>query len=108
LPIAELPSAYRQLCQQLAIARYRRYSAALLARLNQLALRAYQQIYRAPQRRWPVVLHFLTADFPKRVRADADYSGCARVVLSAATGNGIGGLPSPGIDPQSAIARISR
>ena len=71
LPIAELPSAYRQLCQQLAIARYRRYSAALLARLNQLALRAYQQIYRAPQRRWPVVLHFLTADFPQRVRADA-------------------------------------
>jgi uncharacterized membrane protein SpoIIM required for sporulation len=71
LPIAELPSAYRQLCQQLAIARHRRYSAALLARLNQLALRAYQQIYRAPQRRWPVVLHFLTADFPQRVRDDA-------------------------------------
>lgn len=71
LPVAELPSAYRQLCQQLAIARHRRYSASLLARLNQLALRAYQQIYRAPQRRWPVVLRFLTADFPQRVRADA-------------------------------------
>lgn len=71
LPVAEMPSAYRQLCQQLAIARSRRYSAALLARLNQLALRAYQQIYRAPQRRWPVVLHFLTADFPQRVRNEA-------------------------------------
>ncbi len=71
LPVAELPAAYRQLCQHLAIARSRRYSGSLLARLNQLALRAYQQIYRAPQRRWPVVLHFLTADFPQRVRADA-------------------------------------
>lgn len=71
LPVAELPAAYRQLCQQLAIARNRRYSGSLLARLNQLALRAYQQIYRAPQRRWQVVLDFLTTDFPRRVRADA-------------------------------------
>ena len=71
LPVAELSAAYRQLCQHLAIARSRCYSGSLLARLNQLALRAYQQIYRTPQRRWPVVLHFLTADFPQRVRADA-------------------------------------
>ena len=71
LPVAETPSAYRQLCQHLAIARSRRYSGSLLARLNQLALRAYQQIYRAPQRRWPVVIRFLTADFPQRVRAEA-------------------------------------
>jgi uncharacterized membrane protein SpoIIM required for sporulation len=71
LPVAELPAAYRQLCQQLAIARSRRYGRSLLARLNQLALRAYQQLYRGPQRRWQAVLHFLTADFPQRVRADA-------------------------------------
>jgi len=71
LPVAQLPAAYRQLCQQLAIARSRRYSGSLLARLNQLALRAYQQIYRAPQQRWRVVLDFLTTDFPQRVRADA-------------------------------------
>lgn len=70
LPIAELPAAYRQLCQQLAIARSRRYSGSLLARLNQWALRAYQQIYRAPQRRWQAALDFLTMDFPQRVRAD--------------------------------------
>ncbi len=71
LPIAELPAAYRRLCQHLAIARGRCYSGALLDRLNPLALRAYQQIYRAPQRRWPVVLDFLTGDFPRRVRAEA-------------------------------------
>ncbi|HPF59886.1 MAG TPA: stage II sporulation protein M [Candidatus Competibacteraceae bacterium] len=71
LPVVELPAAYRQLCQQLAIARNRRYSGSLVARLNQLGLRAHQQIYRAPQRRWQVVLDFLTTGFPQRVRADA-------------------------------------
>lgn len=71
LPVAELPGAYRRLCQHLAIARTRGYSGALLDRLNPLALRAYQQLYRAPQRRWPVVLDFLTGDFPRRVRAEA-------------------------------------
>lgn len=71
LATAALPAAYRQLCQQLAIARARRYSASLLERLNQLALRAYQQLYRAPRRRWQTVLYFLTTDFPQRVRADS-------------------------------------
>jgi len=71
LPVLELPAAYRQLCQQLAIARSRGYGSVLLARLNQLALRAYQQLYRGPQDRWQAVLHFLTTDFPRRVRADA-------------------------------------
>jgi uncharacterized membrane protein SpoIIM required for sporulation len=71
LPVLELPAAYRQLCQHLAIARSRRYGSALLTRLNQLALRAYQQLYRGPQGRWQAVLDFLIRDFPQRVRADA-------------------------------------
>lgn len=71
LPVAELPAAYRRLGQQLAIARSRRYGGSLIVRLNQLALRAYQQIYRAPQRSWRATLQFLAADFPRRVRADA-------------------------------------
>ncbi|HOW76986.1 MAG TPA: stage II sporulation protein M [Candidatus Competibacteraceae bacterium] len=96
LPVAELPSAYRQLCQQLALARSRRYSAALLARLNQLALRAYQQIYRAPQRRWPVVLHFLTTDFPQRVRADAKlFWLCAALLYLPLLGMGLAVYQAP-------------
>lgn len=71
LSVAELPAAYRRLCQQLAIARNRRYGGSLTARLNQLALRAYQQIYRAPRRPWQTMLQFLAADFPRLVRADA-------------------------------------
>ncbi len=71
LAVAELPAAYRRLCQHLAIARSRCYSDSLQARLNQLALRAHQQFYRPHPRRWQAVLDFLTADFPRRVRADA-------------------------------------
>ncbi|MCC7221333.1 MAG: stage II sporulation protein M [Candidatus Contendobacter sp.] len=71
LPVLELPAAYRRLCQQLAIARSRCYSNALNARLSQLALRAYQQLYRGPQGRWQAMLQFLSTDFPQRVRANA-------------------------------------
>lgn len=68
---SEFPAAYRRLCQQLAIARARHYSGSLIARLNRLALRAYQQLYRAPRQRWRDLARFLAADFPRRVRADA-------------------------------------
>ena len=71
LPLAEFPAAYRRLCQHLAIARARRYSGPLLERLNQMALRAHQHLYRAPRRRWQAALEFLLADFPRRVRAEA-------------------------------------
>lgn len=70
LAVAELPATYRQLAQQLAVARQRGYSGALLGFLNQLALRAYQQIYRAPQYRWSAVLQFLSTEFPQQVRTD--------------------------------------
>ena len=96
LPVAELPAAYRQLCQQLAIARYRRYSRSLLTRLNQLALRAYQQIYRAPQHRWSAVLRFLTADFPQRVRADAGlFWLCAALFYLPLLGMGLAVYQAP-------------
>lgn len=71
LPLAEFPAAYRRLCQQLAIARARHYSGPLLERLNQLALRAHQQLYRAPGQRFQAALDFLLRDFPRQVRAEA-------------------------------------
>ncbi|MDQ5910917.1 MAG: Stage sporulation protein [Pseudomonadota bacterium] len=96
LPVAAIPSAYRQLGQQLAIARYRCYSAALLARLNQLALRAHQQLYRAPQRRWLVVLQFLTTDFPQRVRANAGlFWLCAALFYLPLLGMGLAVYQAP-------------
>jgi len=69
-PLAEFPEAYRRLCQQLSLARERQYSAHLVDRLNQLALRAHQQLYRAPVNRWQAVLEFLVGGFPRLVRAE--------------------------------------
>lgn len=69
-PLAEFPDAYRRLCQQLSLARERQYSAHLVNRLNQLALRAHQQLYRAPVNRWQLMLRFLTGGFPRLVRTE--------------------------------------
>ncbi len=76
LATAAFPAAYRQLCQQLAIARAREYSPLLLERLNQLALRGYQQLYRTRPGRLPAILSFIAEDFPKLVRREARLFWC--------------------------------
>ncbi|HYQ91233.1 MAG TPA: hypothetical protein VES89_03940 [Candidatus Competibacteraceae bacterium] len=65
LASAAFPAAYRQLCRHLAIARVRAYSPLLLERLNQLALRGYQQLYRTRPSRLPAILSFIAVDFPR-------------------------------------------
>jgi uncharacterized membrane protein SpoIIM required for sporulation len=42
---AEFDALYRQTCRHLALARQRRYGDDLVARLNDLALRSYRQLY---------------------------------------------------------------
>ncbi|MGF1525212.1 MAG: stage II sporulation protein M [Candidatus Competibacterales bacterium] len=66
----DFPGAYRRLCQQLAVARDRHYSRPLVERLNHLALRAHQQLYRPPVLRLDRVVQFIGVDFPRRVRAE--------------------------------------
>lgn len=68
---SDFPARYRALCQHLALARARHYSPALAARLNSLALRGHQQLYRAGRPLWSSVGHFLLAGFPARVRAES-------------------------------------
>lgn len=93
---AEFPAAYRRLCQQLAIARARRYSGPLLDRLNQLALRGYQHLYRAPRRRPRAALDFLTFHFPRRVRANARlFWWCALLFYLPLVGMGLAVHQSP-------------
>jgi hypothetical protein len=41
-----MPARYRRLCQSLALAADRRYSPALVDRLNELALRGHHALYR--------------------------------------------------------------
>ena len=43
----EVPARYRELCQHLALARDRQYSAELIERLSRLALAGHQRLYGA-------------------------------------------------------------
>ena len=70
LPDAEVPRAYRRLCQHLALARDREYSPDLVDRLNRLALRGHHLLYGARGSRGARALEFLVAGFPRLVRAE--------------------------------------
>jgi len=64
----DMPSAYRRICQLLALARDRQYSPDLIDRLNQLVLRGHHLLYGARGGHPARVLKFLAADFPRVVR----------------------------------------
>ena len=63
-----LPRRFRTLCQDLSLARDRRYSSALLDELQARVLAAHQRIYGA--RRGGTWLQFLSRGLPARVRAE--------------------------------------
>lgn len=70
LSAEEVPSAYRQLCHHLAVARERHYSPALVERLQQLALRLHQKIYGVRGEGLLGALRFLWQDLPRQVRGE--------------------------------------
>ena len=76
---AEMPARFRRLCQHLALAAERRYSADLVDRLNRLALRGHHALYANRRRESQQVLGFLLAGFPRLVRQEW------RLVAAAAT-----------------------
>jgi len=63
-----LPSAYRQLSQDLSLARDRNYSSALVHALHERVLAAHQRIYGARKRLTGHWLDFLVAGLPRLVR----------------------------------------
>lgn len=65
---ASLPRRYRALCQQLALARHRHYTAALVEQLNSLAVRAHEQLYQRPPLTPARILSWVAEDFPRAVR----------------------------------------
>ena len=67
---AEMPSRFRRLCQALALAADRRYSADLVDRLNRLALRGHHALYANRRRESQQVLDFMLAGFPRLVRQE--------------------------------------
>ena len=59
---------YRRICQHLALAKQRGYSAPLLEQLQQLALQGHQQFYRHKSPILAQLLIFIVIDFPSTVR----------------------------------------
>ena len=68
---ADFPARFRQLCQQLALARTRQYPPQIVLRLNRLALFAHQALYGARSGAWPKIKSFALEDFPLLVRQHA-------------------------------------
>jgi len=65
----DLPSHYRRLCHQAALASRRGYSPQLTSRLQTLIQRGHDVLYRAPPTLWRQAGRFILADFPHLVRA---------------------------------------
>ena len=66
----QLPERHRRLCQQLALARRRGYSAVVTDRLQQLMQRGHSVLYRTKPVHWRRAAEFLLAGFPRLVRAE--------------------------------------
>ena len=78
---AEMPERYRRLCQSLALAADRRYSPALVDRLNQLALRGHHALYANRRRQGQRVAEFVLAGFPALVRREWRLAAAAAVLF---------------------------
>jgi uncharacterized membrane protein SpoIIM required for sporulation len=68
--VSELPALYRHVCNDLALARDRQLSTALVSELNELALRGHRLLYQARTREWTGVGRFLLGTFPRAVRRE--------------------------------------
>jgi uncharacterized membrane protein SpoIIM required for sporulation len=66
---SEFPSAYRRVCQHLALAERRDYSSTLVQRLHDLVQRGHLVLYRPRAPRARRIIDFFAATFPRLVRA---------------------------------------
>jgi uncharacterized membrane protein SpoIIM required for sporulation len=77
----EVPARYRELCQHLALARDRQYSADLIERLSRLALAGHQALYAARSQGLERVWQFLRGGFPHAVRRDIRFVALAALLF---------------------------
>jgi len=82
---ADMPSHYRRLCHQAALAYRRGYSPLVTARLQTLMQRGHDVLYRAPPTLWRQAGWFLLADFPRLVRAQRGCLWLAALLLTGST-----------------------
>jgi uncharacterized membrane protein SpoIIM required for sporulation len=69
----DFPARYRRVCQHLALAQRRGYSPRVLERLEALAQRGHDVLYRPPAPRLQRLVGFFGADYPRLVRRHARY-----------------------------------
>lgn len=69
----DFPKLYRALCQQLAVAKSRRYSPQLVNYLNQLVVAGHQLLYRSRRNLRQQWLWFLVQGFPAAIRDNRPY-----------------------------------
>lgn len=79
--LANFPQDYRRLCQHLAVAKSRRYSASLVTRLNRLVHQGYEKLYTESSRHHGGILEFLAYGFPAALRANKRYLWVAAAVF---------------------------
>ena len=68
-----LPALYRLICSHLALAKSRRYSPALVERLNNLATQGYFSLYGSSHRFKRLWLRFVVYDFPIAIARNQRY-----------------------------------
>lgn len=76
---------YRRACEHLALARARAYPAYLLDRLDRLTSDAHQVIYQRRELGFGALKRLIVADFPRAVRAHANYVWLAAALLVVPT-----------------------
>ena len=79
--LGELPYRYRQVCQDLALAKHRQYGRELVQRLNQLALLGHEQLHKRRRRVITELIDFVRFGFPSIVRAEAKYIWTAHALF---------------------------
>ncbi len=69
-PNFDFPTAYRQLCHHLALAKQRNYSPVLVAQLSSLAKQGHQQLYRRRGGGWAKMSDYFLYGFPRALRRE--------------------------------------
>lgn len=68
--LSRFPSLFRQVCQNLALARHRDYSTRVVTQLNRAALESHQQMYGGRSGLFSLGVRFITETFPRAFRAE--------------------------------------
>ena len=68
--VSRIPTMFREICTDLALARHRMYGMPINERLNELVIRGHKMIHRRAGGTWEMLLRFIVIDFPVSVREE--------------------------------------